>query len=148
MAGGFLKFSGQTDFSGGSLTQVIANGLGIGQRRAEDLKKQRGLTGFGGEHELSTLILPILDVIISEAKRVLGNYESSYGDKVTSIVLSGGGSFLVGIEDYFNQHSGLPTKKGNAFQAVSYPAVLEPIVKDTGPLLSVAIGLGMKGFID
>jgi len=148
VAGGFLKFSGQTDFSGGSLTQVIANGLGIGQRRAEDLKKQRGLTGFGGEHELSTLILPILDVIISEAKRVLGNYESSYGDKVTSIVLSGGGSFLVGIEDYFNQHSGLPTKKGNAFQAVSYPAVLEPIVKDTGPLLSVAIGLGMKGFID
>ena len=146
VANGFLKFSGQTDFAGGSLTQTIANGLGISQRRAEDLKKQRGLLGFGGEHELSTLILPMLDVIINEAKRVVGSFEGSYEEKVTSIMLSGGGSNLIGIEDYFGKILNLPVSKVNPFPQIRYPEAFQPIVKETGPLLAVAIGLAMKGF--
>jgi len=144
---GFLKFSGQTDFSGGSLTKSISNGLNINQKRAEDLKKQRGLSGFGGEHELSTLMQPMLDVIINEAKRVVFNYEKNYGEKVESVILSGGGANLIGIEEYLNKNFGLPTKKADSFSEISYPEILKPIARDTGPLLSVAIGLGMKNFI-
>ncbi|HEY4475777.1 MAG TPA: type IV pilus assembly protein PilM [Candidatus Paceibacterota bacterium] len=143
---GFYKFGGQTDFSGGSLTQTIASGLSINPKRAEDLKKQRGLLGFGGEHELSTLIQPILDVIINEARRVIANYETSYQEKVASVILSGGGANLIGIKDYFNKNFGLPVSKGNPFSKISYPKILEPITKDTGPFLSVAIGLALKNF--
>ncbi len=145
---GFLKFSGQTDFSGGSLTQTIANGLGISARRAEDLKRQRGLLGFGGEHELSTLIEPILDVIVNEAKRVSASYEQSYHEAVGRVALSGGGANLLGIEDYFKKQFTVPVLRANPFAPVNYPAVIEPVVKDTGPLLSVAIGLAIKGFIN
>ena len=45
---GFLKFTGQTDFAGASLTQTIASGLNIRVRRAEDLKKLRGLKAPAG----------------------------------------------------------------------------------------------------
>ncbi len=144
---GLLKLSGQTDFAGASVTQSIAGGLGISFRRAEDLKKQRELLGFSGSHELSTLIEPMLDVIISEARRVLASFESGYQGKVTSALLSGGGVNLLGIEDYVKGQLGIPVKKANPFPQVSYHQGLEPIVKDTGPLLSVAIGLGIKGFI-
>ena len=93
---GFLKFTGQTDFAGASLTQTIASGLNIRVRRAEDLKKLRGLKGTGGEYELSTLMFPILDVIISEARRVKSNYEIGYNEKIERIILTGGRSESIG----------------------------------------------------
>ncbi len=141
---GFLKFAGQTDFSGGSLTQTISTGLTISPRRSEDLKRERGLLGSGGEQELSTLIEPILDVIIAEGVRVRTNYEKAYQQTVTRAILSGGASNLLGIEEYFTRELGLPTTKADPFKFVTYNQALAPVVKDLGPHLSVAVGLGMK----
>ncbi len=146
-AKGHLKFSGQTDFSGGSLTQIVASGLNISQRRAEDLKKQRGLLGFGGEHELSTLMEPILDVIMNEARRVITNFETNYEEKVKAVILSGGGANMAGLADYWNKEFGLKVSKINPFSPIAYPDILSSIAKETGPLLSVAIGLALKKFV-
>lgn len=142
---GYLKMSGQSDFAGGSITQSIASGLNVSPRRAEDLKKQRGLLVGAGEYELSTLMLPMLDVIISEARRNINNYESSYKEKIARVILSGGGANLIGIEKYFQDQIGLPVEKANPFKNLSYPGEIESVIKDIGPALSVAIGLGMKG---
>jgi len=141
---GNLKFSGQTDFAGGSLTQTISSGLNIRVRRAEDLKKMRGLTGTGGEYELSTLMMPILDVIINEVERVRNNFEKNYNEKITSVILTGGGSNLLGIEKYFENQMGLPVKKANSLSRVEYPPEMEPIAKELSPCLTVALGLGVK----
>ncbi|MBI3046363.1 MAG: type IV pilus assembly protein PilM [Candidatus Harrisonbacteria bacterium] len=143
---GLLKFSGQTDFSGGSLTQTLAAGLNIRPRRAEDLKKQRGLRGTGGEYELSTLMLPILDVIINEARRVKENYEKAYNDKVEQVILSGGGANLLGVAPYVQEALALPASKANPFSQLRYPSGIEPFVGELGPQFSVAIGLAMKPF--
>ena len=145
--GGFLKHNYQTDFAGGSLTQAIASGLNINIRRAEELKKQRGLLAAGGEYELSTLTLPFLDAIINEAKRAGANYEKSQGVKVERVILTGGGANLLGIEKYFEEQINLPTVIGNPFSKVKYPPRIEPIVKELGPSFSVAIGLGIKEFV-
>jgi len=143
---GFLKFSGQTDFAGGSLTQTIAAGLNIRPRRAEDLKKQRGLKGAGGEYELSTLMLPILDVIISEVRRVKENYEKAYSDRVERIILSGGGANLLGAPTYIQEALGLPTVKANPFSEIKYTSEIEPLVSEFGPEFTVAIGLALRPF--
>lgn len=141
---GFLKFSGQTDFAGGSLTQTISAGLNIKPRRAEDLKKRVGLTSSGGEYELSTLMMPMLDVIINEAKRAKSNFENGYKELVDKIILSGGGANLLGIQSYFEEQIGLPTKKAVPFVDINYPPEIEPVIKDLGPAFAVAIGLGIK----
>jgi type IV pilus assembly protein PilM len=141
---GNLKFSGQTDFAGGSLTQTISSGLNIRIRRAEDLKKMRGLTGTGGEYELSTLMMPILDVIINEVERVRNNFEKNYNEKIEGVILSGGGANLLGIEKYFEGQMGLPVKKANSLSKISYPPEMEPIIKELNPYLTVALGLGVK----
>lgn len=143
---GLLKFSGQTDFAGGSLTQTLAAGLNIRVRRAEDLKKQRGLKGTGGEYELSTLMLPILDVIISEAKRVKDNYERGYGEKIERVIVSGGGADLLGIVNYAQEQLALPTSKAIPFSQLKYSSEIEPLVADLGPEFSVAVGLGLRPF--
>lgn len=141
---GLPKFLSQTDFAGGSLTQAVATGLGLSERRAEDIKRRRGLTASGGEYELFTVIQPLLDVIINEGTRVIKNYETSYRGKIKKVVLSGGGANLPGLERYAVKEFGLPVAKAKPFSSVVYPESLSPVVGELGPLLSVAIGLGLR----
>lgn len=144
---GSLRMSAQTDFAGGTLTQTISSGLNIDVRRAEELKKQRGLQGEGGEMELSTLMFPYLDAIIGEAERMRKKYESAYGVKLERVILSGGTALLFGLDSYVKNQIGLPVHRVNPFAKIEYPGNLEPIIKDLGPLLAVAIGLGIRGLL-
>lgn len=141
---GFLKFAAQTDFAGSSLTQSVAAGLNIPPRRAEDFKKQKGLLGHAGESELSTLMLPYLDVIINEARRAKDNFEKHYNERVAGVVLSGGGANLLGIEKYVSQQMALPVVRANPFARLVYPKKIEPIIKEIGPVFSVALGLAVR----
>ncbi len=143
-ANGFLKYNAQTDFGGSSLTQAISNGLGINIRRAEELKKQRGLLGSGGEYELSTLMLPYLDVILNEGKRAKDNYEKTYNGKIERVILSGGGANLLGIDKYTSEFFALPTEKANPWNNIEFNPQIAPLVSEIGPFLSVAIGLAIK----
>lgn len=143
---GFLKYSRQSDFAGGSLTQAIGNGLNINAKRAEELKKQKGLLGSGGEFELSTLTIPFLDVIINEVKRVRDNYEKNQNPKIERLILTGGSANLLGIDKYLEKQFNLPIVVGNPFLKVEYPAKIEPLVRGLGPAFSVAIGLGIREF--
>ncbi len=145
--GGFLKYNTQIDYAGGSLTQAIASGLNINVRRAEELKKQRGLAGGGGEYELSTLMSPFLDAIIGEAKRVKYSYEKDYKARIERVVIAGGGANLKGIEEYISREFQLPAVKADPLQKVTYPPNLAPVVKDIGAQFSVSFGLALKEFI-
>jgi type IV pilus assembly protein PilM len=145
---GNYLFGTQTDFAGSSITQTLSNALNISVRRAEDLKKLRGLNVTGGEKELSTLMEPILDVIINEAQRTKKNFEETYKGTISEVMLTGGGANLAGIEQYFKSQIDISISKANPFEVVniSYPQIIQPITKEIGPLLGVAIGLGTKGF--
>lgn len=143
---GLLKYNSQTDFAGGFLTQAIANGLGINIRRAEELKKRRGLLGTGGEYEVSTLIIPYLDVILGEARRVKNLYEKHYQEGIERIILAGGGANLLGLPKYVADEFKLPALKASSFDKVSYPPSTAPLVGSLGASLSVSLGLGMRQF--
>ncbi|MEK7636061.1 MAG: type IV pilus assembly protein PilM [Patescibacteria group bacterium] len=143
----FLKSETITDFSGVSLTQAIANGLQISPKRAEELKKMKGLKATGGEYELSTLPQPYLDVIIKEIIREKDNYEKNYNNKVERILLSGGSANLIGIEEYFEKQLNAPVDIGNPLARLSYPSEINLLARELGPELAVAIGLGIKNFV-
>jgi len=140
----FLRYNNFTDYAGASLTRAIANGLGIDARRAEELKKNRGLLAAAAEAELSTLLLPFLDVIIREAKRAINSYQNSSGTSIKKVILAGGGANLLGIEKYFERETGLEVEIGNALTKVDYPLELEPMAREVGNTFAVAIGLGIK----
>lgn len=144
---GLLRYSMQTDYAGSSLTQAIANGLGIDIKRAEEIKKQKGILTGAAEYELSTLTLPFLDVILNEVKRVKSDYEKNHSLVIEKIILSGGGANLLGFEDYVREQLGMPVSVANPFLSVGYPPEIQAIIKELGPILSTAIGLGIKEFI-
>jgi len=141
---GFLKASKQIDYAGNHLTQALSKGLNINLRRAEDLKKQKGLLGSGGDFELSTIMFPFVDVIIKEAIRVKDDYEKVQNGKVERVILAGGGGNLPGLTQYVSKQIGVPTIKGNTLSNFNYKNELELIAPELGTVLSVALGLSLR----
>ncbi len=141
---GLPKYAAQTDFAGNSLTQALSKGLGISIKRAEALKRQRGLMGMGGEYGLSTLMLPFLDVILNEVRRVKTVYEEDYLGKVTKMLLIGGGSELPGLKDYVSKQFDLPVEKANPFSGIVFDSRIASITPSLSTNFSGAIGAGMR----
>lgn len=143
---GELKHSSQFDYGGLSLTYAVARSLDITNKRAEELKKRRGLAGAGGEYELSTSLIPFLDVIIQEVRRACEVYEKTYGKKVERLFLVGGGANMNGINDYFGQQLGVRTADPLIFSNIKYDSSLEPIVRQLNREFAVSAGLALKYF--
>jgi len=141
-----LKHAGQFDYGGLSLTYAVARSLDITNKRAEELKKRRGLAGAGGEFELSTSLIPFLDVIIQEVRRVCEVYEKTYGKKIERLFLVGGGANLNGLGDYFSQQLGIRSADPLIFSKIKYDSSLEPIVRHLNRELAVSAGLALKYF--
>ena len=144
---GLLKTMSVFDIGGANLTQAIANGLGINVRRAEDLKKTRGLEVVGAEADLPTLLFPFIDVMINEVRRVRDLFERSYGRRPERLILSGGEANLPGLRKYIEEQLSLPVLKADPFSKINYPDKLEPLVGELGPLLAIALGLSIREVI-
>lgn len=144
--GNFVKYVGQTDYSGVHITRVISQSLGLGMKRAEELKKRRGLLPQNGESELSTLIQPFLDVIIQEVEYIRKLYEERYGKKVAQLMLTGGGSSLLRIEDYFSKRFNLHIIFPDVFANIDYPPEIEPAMRKLRREMPIAIGLASRYF--
>lgn len=143
---GQLKYSGQTDFSGSSLTQALATSLNINPIRAEELKKERGIMGTGPNYELSTIMLPFLDAIISEVRRAEFTYKNQFpfAKPIERMILTGGGANLLGIEKYFKDQFNMPVVRATPLSKLEYPPILEPLAQELNTHLAVALGLGLK----
>lgn len=144
--GGWVS-NGQIDYGGVYLTQSIARGLGITVSRAESLKRRRGLLGTGGEFELSTLLVPFLDVIIQEVRRLQRTHETRYGAKTEEVVLIGGSANLLGIEKYVNTQMGIPVVSPKPFEHIQIPPAIDDYKKELSREFSVAVGLAEKYFL-
>jgi len=143
---GVLKYLNHTDYGSNALTQSLAKGLGISVKRAEALKKQRGLAGMTGEYGLSTIMMPFIDVILNEASKSKIIFEKG-GGKISKIILSGGGGCMNGFVNYTQTQLGISTEKANPWSAVSYPLQFAPLFQSIAPRLTIAVGAGIKPFI-
>lgn len=138
---GTLRLSHNIDTAGGDLTQVIASGMGIDPLRAEKLKRAYGLNIRNrGEINIVHLLIPLLDVIKRETEKAINNYYLRSKVTVKKVLLTGGGSCLRGIEDYYSKSLSLPVLRADPFNQglVSYDPQFAPIIRDIGPTLTTA----------
>jgi type IV pilus assembly protein PilM len=148
MEKGVLTWSAQSDIAASSLTQALATSLGINPMRAEELKKERGIMGTGPNYELSTIMMPFLDVIVNEVKKAEYIFRQQFPSaaKTERVILAGGGANLSGIEKYFEKEFGIPVVKASPFSRFEYPDVITPFLPELQAPMTVALGLGMKQF--
>ncbi len=141
---GVVMFAGQTDFSSGSLTQALSTALNISPRRADTLKKQTTIVGGGGSHELSTIMVPIIDVILNEAGRTRTGFEAAFGEPVVGTILAGSGANMPGFATYLATQLNLPVTLANTLTSIGYPPEISAFGPELGTTLAVSIGLALK----
>lgn len=138
-------FKGAYDFEKGSqdLTMSLARSLNIDFERAEHMKKDIGLSNRPEHKEIISLFEPILSYIIFEANRLMQEYRKKEGGAINKVYLIGGGALLKGLTDFAINKLGMEVENGNSFMKIEYPAFLESVLKDIGPIFVNSAGLSL-----
>jgi len=143
---GILKVSHSFSISGNELTEILSRSLSVEYEQAEELKKNSGLI-FSSDSQQNTkdIILPIVDAVLAETRKVMDVYYQSETQRVEKIILAGGSALLPGLKDYFASELKQEVAIADPFLGISYPQVLEQILKEMGPTYAIAVGLALKG---
>ncbi len=137
---GYLRLSKNLNVGGDTVTSSISQSLAVNFARAEQFKKDFGLSGAG--QQIPQVMRPILDIIKNEAAQLINLVESK-GDHIDKILLSGGGSRLPNLKEYFTV-LGKPVELADPWSHIVYEPNLKPIIESMGLNLAVAVGLAMR----
>ncbi len=137
---GYLRISKNLNVGGDTITSTLAQSLSVNFARAEQFKKDFGLSGTS--QQIPQVMRPILDIIKNEAQQLITLVESR-GERVSKILLTGGGSRLPNLKEYFSV-LGKPVVLANPWAQVAFPSNLKPVIEPLGTNLSVALGLAMR----
>lgn len=143
VANNLLRISHSLNVGGNSLTERIAQSLSVDYEQAEQEKMQKGMHLAQGNVRI---LVPLIDVIVTEIRKVLEGFERQRQAPVRKIVLSGGGAKLPGLQEYLEKQFGKRTELIAPFQNILYPPLLEELIKDMGPSYAVAVGMALRGF--
>ena len=127
------------------LSVAISHSLGVDFGRAEEMKREIGLSELPEHKEVRSIIEPVLEYVFLEARRVIKDYQRKNGRAVSRVMLTGGGSLLNGMVDFAVKHLSLEAALADPFSKTEHPAFLSEALKDAGPSFSVAIGLALRG---
>ena len=141
---GSLRISHSIETSGEDLTRVLANGLNINWRRAEELKKENGLKIMDNNSQITSVLTPLLDVIIKAAQNIIDIYFSKTKKKIEKLIIYGGASKMPGFTEYLNNRLKMDVVIGAPFSRVVYPEKLKPVIDEIGHEFTIAIGLALK----
>ena len=136
---GFLRLSRNLSVGGDTITDKIAQTLNISSFRAEQFKKDFGVSNATF---LPDAIRPVLNIIKTEVKQLLNIYNSQK-TRPEKILLVGGGSNLPGLQDFFGDLN-LKVELGNPLKTVAYSQQAAPILQRYSLSLPIAIGLALR----
>ena len=140
---GVIVVNRNIDTGGNEITSAIADSMKISKQRADALKK--GDRDFLNNKE-TALVIPILEFIASEAKRILNLYRTKNRDaRIDGILLSGGTSKMKGLEEYFTRLLETKATIGNPWSRVVVNDDAKKLAENLGGSFSVALGLALRG---
>jgi type IV pilus assembly protein PilM len=137
--GGFLRLSRNLNIGGDTITDKIAQSLTVSTARAEQFKKDFGISN---STFIPDTVKPVLNLIKTEVKQLLTIYQSQNA-QLEKILLVGGGANLPGIVDFFEDLK-IKVELGNPLGAVGYAQDLETVLKRYSLSLPIAIGLALR----
>ena len=136
---GFLRLSRNLNIGGDTITDKIAQSLDISKFRAEQFKRDFGVSDVTF---IPDAIKPVLNIIKGEVKQFLNIYQTQ-NTQVEKVILVGGGANLPGIVNFFADLK-VKVELGDPLKAVSYGKSLEPVLKRCALSLPIAIGLALR----
>lgn len=128
-----------------ALTRSIAQSFNFELIQAEEYKKVYGLLEDQLEGKLYQVLKPIIDVILSEARRVIQSHEIQNPQKaVKRVVLTGGGAKLPGLVVYLANSLGLEVQEADPWFSINKDPNLKTKLVADAPLYTIAVGLALR----
>jgi len=135
------------DVGGKTISQAIANVLGVDVKRAEQFKRLHGipLTAVDNASGVPKAITSAIQTILQETQYLIQTYARQGEGKIEKVILTGGSSLLPGLPGYLERQLNKRVFIGDPFARVVYPLDIQPILQELGSRLSVSVGLAMWG---
>jgi type IV pilus assembly protein PilM len=144
---GIIRVTRSIDVGGAEISRTIAGGLGIDLQRADMLKKSSQINLLDKKDKASSLVLPVVGMIIDEIKRLRELYHKKNPlKKMEKLMLTGGTSKMKSLIEYISGEAGIECQMGNSLARIGVEKKYEDVVKEVAPELTVAIGLALRGF--
>lgn len=142
---GMIMLSRSIGTGGVALTRAISQYLNFEPLQAEEYKKVYGLLSNQLEGKIFQVLKPIVDIIISEAKRVIQSFEmKNPQNPIKRVVLTGGGAKLPGLVIYFADNLGLEIQEADPWYFLEKDKALQPKLTADAMSYTVAVGLAMR----
>lgn len=161
------------EVGGSTITRAIADSLNINLVRAEQFKRDVGISlGETGQSEVPQTIESSLAPIINEVKYCFSLYQSQppaaesnnfikaekdfnnnqpvnlnstlFTGRIEKIILTGGSALLPHLTEYLSKLLAIKVYLGDPWARLIYPVELKPVLEEIGPRFSVALGLAMR----
>jgi type IV pilus assembly protein PilM len=151
---GIIEYTSSIPMAGRAFTESISRILNVPLQKAEELKQTTGLSGPDAQAPVRQAILPVLDSIVEEIKKVIRFFDehSSAKKSIDGIFLCGGSAQLSGIAEYISAHldpePNSPQRRivlGNPWVNVESMAQKPAAASGESLGFVTAIGLGLRG---
>jgi len=129
------------DVGGVNLTKTIAEHLNIDFKKAEQIKRDIGLSKTS---KIPEIIIKEFQPIVEEINYSLNAYQTQTGKMVEKVILSGGSAYLPNLTSYISNIVKTKVFIGNPWARIAYPIDLKPALEEIAPRFAVAIGLALR----
>lgn len=141
---GIVRMSHIVNRGGQDITLAISRSLGVPVKKAEEMKREFGLSDRPENRAALESTALVLDHVLAEANRVAVGYQTRFNKNIATAVLTGGGSALRGLKERAAKALEREVVLANPFTKTEAPAFIEDVLTDVGPSFSVAVGLALR----
>lgn len=130
---------------GNAISRALSSYLNLELNQAEEYKRAYGLEENQLEGKVRQAILPVVDVIANETRKVIEFYQSKNENRrISSVVLTGGGAGLPELVPYLAKSLGAEITVGDSFADIIKDDRMTKALTGFGPLYGVAVGLALR----
>lgn len=142
---GLIWLTRSISTGGMALTRALAQQFNFEVSQAEEYKKTYGFLEDQLEGKVFEALMPLVNIIVQEAKRVIQSFEQKYPQNpIKRVVISGGGAKMFGLVQYLASSLGLEVQEADPWFLISKDEKLVSKLSFDAPLYSVAVGLALK----
>jgi type IV pilus assembly protein PilM len=142
---GNIIFNRNIDIAGSRLTDLIANTLGVGRKKAENIKIEKGFSDDSFK-VAENVIKPFFDNLVNQVKKTQEEFYEFFKDNgIEAIVLTGGTSQMNGLKDYLEKELETKIYYGNPWAGISCNDKIKEKLYSLSPYFAIATGLALLG---
>lgn len=142
---GSLKRIHRVRAGGAHATESISKQLDLSFEDAENLKRN-----YTPDHPSAAQVMQSVQSVcerpFQEFKRVIDQYETRIGAPVGRVVLTGGGSLFYDMKTFASYMLDHQVEFAEPFDKVAYPAFMEDVLTQLGPVFAPALGAALRAF--